>query len=118
LADRIVRSKSRALSFCFSGTPGSGKSAYACHLAHRLDLEILEKRFSDLTSKYLGESEKAIAAAFEEAADLRAFLLLDEADSLLCDRTVARNSWEVTQVNDVFRRAILTPLSRGIGVQN
>jgi transitional endoplasmic reticulum ATPase len=102
LADRIVRSKSRALSFCFSGVPGSGKSAYARHLAQRLDLEVLEKRFSDLTSKWLGESEKAIAAAFEEAADLRAFLLLDEADSLLRDRTAARNSWEVTQVNEML----------------
>ena len=102
LADRIVRSKSRALSFCFSGPPGSGKSAYARHLAERLELEILEKRFSDLTSKYLGESEKAIAAAFEEAADTRAFLLFDEADSLLRDRTAARNSWEVTQVNELL----------------
>jgi transitional endoplasmic reticulum ATPase len=102
LADRILRSKSLALSFCFSGVPGSGKSAYARHLAERLEMEVLEKRFSDLSSKYLGESEKAIAAAFEEAADLRAFLILDEADSLLRDRTVARNSWEVTQVNELL----------------
>jgi transitional endoplasmic reticulum ATPase len=102
LADRIVRSKSPALSFCFSGPPGSGKSAYARHLAQCLDLEVLEKRFSDLTSKYLGESEKAIAAAFEEAADMRAFLIFDEADSLLRDRTAARNSWEVTQVNELL----------------
>ena len=29
---------------------------------------------------YVGQSEKAIAAAFEEAADFRAFLVLDEAD--------------------------------------
>ena len=102
LADQIVRSPSRALSFCLSGTPGTGKSAYARYLAERLDMEILEKRFSDLTSMYLGQSEKAIAAAFEEAADLRAFLILDEADSLLRDRAMARNSWEVTQVNEML----------------
>jgi transitional endoplasmic reticulum ATPase len=102
LADQIARSRSRAVSFCFSGPPGSGKSAYARHLAERLDLEVLEKHYSDLGSMYLGQSEKAIAAAFEEAADLRAFLIFDEADSLLRDRAMARNSWEVTQVNEML----------------
>ena len=41
-------------------------------------LEAVEKRYSDLVSKYVGDSEKAIAAAFQEAADARAFLILDE----------------------------------------
>ena len=102
LADQVARSRSRALSFCLSGSPGTGKSAYARYLADRLDTEILEKRFSDLSSMYLGESEKAIAAAFEEAADLRAFLILDEADSLLRDRSAAHHSWEITQVNEML----------------
>ena len=102
LADQVVRSRSRALSFCLSGSPGTGKSAYARYLADRLDIEVLEKRYSDLTSMYLGESEKAIAAAFEEAADLRAFLILDEADSLLRDRRAAQHSWEITQVNEML----------------
>ena len=53
---------------------------------------------------WLGESEKAIAAAFEEAADLRAFLVLDEVDSLLRDRRAAQQSWEVTQVNEMLTR--------------
>ena len=53
-------------------------------------MEVLDKRYSELTSSLLGESEKAIAASFEEAADLGAFLILDEADSLLRDRGAAR----------------------------
>jgi transitional endoplasmic reticulum ATPase len=40
--------------------------------------------------------------AFEEAADLRAFLIFDEADSLLRDRFAAHHSWEVTQVNEML----------------
>jgi transitional endoplasmic reticulum ATPase len=102
LADQVVKSRARALSFCLSGPPGAGKSASARHLAERLDLDVLEKRFSDLSSMWLGESEKAIAAAFEEAADLRAFLILDEADSLLRDRLAAQHSWEITQVNEML----------------
>jgi transitional endoplasmic reticulum ATPase len=102
LAERIAQSKSRALSFLFSGPPGTGKSAYARYLAERLDLDVVEKRYSDLSSMWVGESEKAIALAFEEAADLRAFLIFDEADSLLRDRSVASYSWEVTQVNEML----------------
>jgi hypothetical protein len=102
LADQAARSPACGLSFCLSGPPGAGKSAYARYLAERLDLDVLEKRFSDLTSMWLGESEKAIAAAFEEAADLRAFLIVDEADSLLRDRLAAQHSWEITQVNEML----------------
>jgi SpoVK/Ycf46/Vps4 family AAA+-type ATPase len=104
LADRVAQSRSLALSFLLSGPPGTGKSMFARHLAERLDLELVEKRYSDLVSMWLGESEKAIALAFEEAADLRAFLVFDEADSLLRDRAAAQHSWEVTQVNEMLTR--------------
>jgi len=102
LAERVRAAPTRALSFCLSGAPGTGKSAYARHLAEKLELEVLDKRYSDLISAYLGDSEKAIARAFEEAADMRAFLILDEADSLLRDRAAARHSWEITQVNEML----------------
>ena len=102
LAERARTAPTKALSFCLSGPPGTGKSAYARYLAEKLDMEVLDKRYSDLISSYLGESEKAIAHAFEEAADMRAFLILDEADSLLRDRGAARHSWEITQVNEML----------------
>jgi SpoVK/Ycf46/Vps4 family AAA+-type ATPase len=102
LAARAKTAPTRALSFCLSGPPGTGKSAYARHLAETLEMEALDKRYSDLISSYLGDSEKAIARAFEEAADIRAFLILDEADSFLRDRAAARYSWEITQVNEML----------------
>ncbi len=102
LAAQIKAAPSRALSFCLSGPPGTGKSAYARYLAAELGLEVLERRYSDLASMWVGESEKAVAAAFQEAADIGAFLILDEADSLLRNRGAARHSWEITQVNEML----------------
>ncbi|MET0179097.1 MAG: ATP-binding protein [Novosphingobium sp.] len=43
-----------------------------------------------------------IAEAFAEAQQRGGVLLFDEADSLLFDRTTARASWEVGQVNEML----------------
>ena len=102
LADRLVRAGLPAVSFCLYGLPGTGKSAYARHLAGRMGLDVVEKRASDLLSMWVGETEKGIARAFAEAADRRAMLILDEADSLLRDRAGAQKSWEATQVNEML----------------
>lgn len=102
LADQAVTAKTKALSFCLYGAPGTGKSAFARWIAARMGLEVIEKRGSDLFGMYVGETEKNIAHAFEEAADRDAFLIFDEADSLLSDRTGAQRSWEVSQVNEML----------------
>jgi SpoVK/Ycf46/Vps4 family AAA+-type ATPase len=46
-------------------------------------------------SKWVGENEKNIAAAFEEAAAEDGALFLDEADSFLQSREHASAGWEV-----------------------
>lgn len=103
LADRLsAPNATRAISLLLSGVSGSGKSAYARYLAHRMELEVLHKRASDLLGMYVGQSEKQIAAAFTEAADTKAFLVFDEADSLLGDRRGAQRQWEISQVNEML----------------
>ncbi len=67
-----------------------------------MNLPVLQKRASDLLGAYVGESEQQIAAAFAEARDTNAFLVFDEADSLLGDRRAAHRSWEVSQVNEML----------------
>ena len=52
----------------------------------------------------VGETEKGIARVFEEAADRRAMLVLDEADALLRDRAGARAAFEVSQVAEMLSR--------------
>ena len=50
--------------------------------------------------KYVGENEKNIREAFEEAEANDAVLLFDEADSFFADRSSARTSWERSTVNE------------------
>jgi transitional endoplasmic reticulum ATPase len=103
LADTLSRRGApRAVSLLLSGPPGTGKSAWARHLAGRMGMEVLEKRASDLLGPYVGQTEAAIASAFAEARETGAFLIFDEADSLLGDRTGAVRSWEVSQVNEML----------------
>ena len=102
LAERLARGGERRFSLCLQGPPGTGKSAFVRHLAERLGLEVEQKRASDLMSMWVGETEQRIAAAFAEARDTGAFLVFDEADSLLADRRGARARWEVSQVNEML----------------
>ncbi|MDE0419398.1 MAG: AAA family ATPase [Gammaproteobacteria bacterium] len=102
LVMRLEAGGQRRFSLCLQGPPGSGKSAYVRHLADRIGLEVLHKRTSDLLSMWVGGSEKNIANAFAEARDDNAFLVFDEADSLLADRRSAQRSWEVSQVNEML----------------
>ena len=102
LANRLVSSGERHFSLCLQGPPGTGKSALVRYLAERLGLQIVQKRASDLLSKWVGDTEKHIAEAFAEARAAGAFLVFDEADSLLGDRRCAERSWEVSQVNEML----------------
>lgn len=87
---------------CLYGPAGTGKTAYGHHIAEALDRPLLVKRASDLQSKWVGETEKNLAAMFQEAKQEKAILLLDEADSFLRERKDAERSWEVSQVNEML----------------
>lgn len=91
-------------SLCFWGIPGAGKTQLAEHIAVELDLPILMRSASELLSMWLGETEQQISKMFAEAENEGALLFLDEADSFLRDRTLARAHWEVTQVNELLQR--------------
>ena len=92
----------RSARLCLYGPPGTGKTAYGRWLAQELDAPLLVRRASDLQSKWVGECEKNIARAFEEARQDGAVLLIDEVDGFLQDRRGAQRSWEVSQVNEML----------------
>ncbi|MEG3180195.1 AAA family ATPase [Sphingomonas sp. LT1P40] len=90
------------VSLLLTGPPGTGKTGLAGHLARTLDRPLIVKRASDLLSKWVGGTEENIADAFREAERREGVLLFDEADSILFDRSTAKASWEVTQVNELL----------------
>ena len=87
---------------CLYGVPGTGKSAFEKWIAQYTDKPFVLKKGSDLISMWVGGTEKNIANAFREAKEEGAVLVFDEVDSFLQDRRNAKNSWEVTQVNEML----------------
>ncbi len=86
------------------GPPGTGKSQFTEHLCQQLAIPLIAKTASDLMSKWVGDNEKNIGAAFEEAAAEDGALFLDEADSFLQSREYASAGWEVTRVNELLQK--------------
>ena len=87
---------------CCYGPPGTGKTAWAAWLAEQLDMPLLLRHGSDLLNCYVGETEKNIAQAFEQAKADNALLVLDEVDTFLFSREGANQSWERSQVNEML----------------
>lgn len=86
----------RGLRLLFSGLPGTGKTLAAEVLAHALHADLLVIDLARLVSKWIGETEKNLAAAFDEAEGTGTVLFFDEADALFGKRT------EVSDAHDRY----------------
>ncbi|MFB7263347.1 ATP-binding protein [Streptomyces nojiriensis] len=86
----------RGVRLLLTGPPGTGKSLAAEVLATAAERDLLIVDGSELVSKYIGETEKNLAACFEVAERTQAVFLLDEADALFGTRT------EISEANDRF----------------
>jgi transitional endoplasmic reticulum ATPase len=90
------------MNLLFYGPPGTGKSELARYLAIQLDRQVYCKQSSELLSCYIGETEKNIRRAFEEAEADNAVLVIDEVDSFLFSRDRAVRSWEISLTNELL----------------
>jgi len=84
---RELARASRGARLLFTGPPGTGKSLAACAVATAAGTDLLRVDVSQLVSKWIGETEKNLAGAFDVAERTQAVLLLDEADALFGSRT-------------------------------
>ena len=91
-----------SLSILMWGEPGTGKTEFAKYLAEKIDRPLHLKRASALLSKWVGETEQNIDAAFREAEENQALLFLDEADSFFISRDEAVQPWQKTQTNELL----------------
>ncbi|HLL23350.1 MAG TPA: ATP-binding protein [Kofleriaceae bacterium] len=87
--------KAHGLTILFSGQPGTGKSMVAGLIARELGLDLYVIDLSRIMSKWIGETEKNLARAFDAAEAGHVLLLFDEADTLL-----GRRSTEMRGAND------------------
>ena len=76
----------------FHGPSGTGKTLAALAIARELDVQVLRIDLSRVVSKYIGETEKNLAAVFAEAERSGVVLLFDEADALFGKRSDVRDS--------------------------
>jgi hypothetical protein len=81
------RHERRGLRMLFYGPPGTGKTLAAEAVAHALGVDMLVADIASLVSKWIGETEKNLAAVFDLAERARALLVFDEADALFGQRT-------------------------------
>jgi hypothetical protein len=86
---RRLRPGYRAL---FHGPPGTGKTLTAALLGQRLGLEVRRVDLSQAVSKYIGETEKNLAAVLERAERRQWLLVFDEADALFGKRSESRDA--------------------------
>lgn len=108
-------SGNRAVILNFYGKAGTGKSMTAEAVAKALDKKVYHINYSELESKYVGETPKNIRRAFECATRDDAVLIFDEADSFLGKRLSS-----VTQSADygvnITRSVLLMELEKFNGV--
>jgi SpoVK/Ycf46/Vps4 family AAA+-type ATPase len=80
LAER--HSSGLGLAFHFAGPPGTGKTICAEALAYTLHRKLLVVRYSELESRWVGQTAKHVASVFRAAERQDAVLFFDESDSI------------------------------------
>lgn len=90
----------RGVIILLCGPPGTGKTMSAMALSGELKKPLYNVEYHRLESKYFGETEKNIHEAFQMASENDYILLLDEADSVLTNRTSVSCSGDAAQNRD------------------
>lgn len=100
----LPRKPRNGFNLLFHGVPGTGKTELARYLSLCLNRDLIIKRGSDLLGMYVGSTEQSIAAAFKQAQQSEAILLIDEADTFFRSRADARQAYEISHTNEFLNQ--------------
>src|SRR6476469_1895936 len=99
LAER--HSTGLGLAFHFAVPPGTGKTICAGALAYTLNKRLLVVRYSELESRWVGQTSKHVASVFRSAAREDAVLFFDEADAIAGRGFTAMNAADEREANAI-----------------
>ena len=68
------------------GVPGTGKTLFGRYIAYKLGLPFCYLNFARVVDSYLGATSKNIAKAFSYASSTPCVIMLDEVDTISCNR--------------------------------
>lgn len=93
----------KGLIFLFYGPSGTGKTMFAEAIAKEVNKAMLLVEYPKIMGKWLGDTDKNISAAFRLARKNKLILVLDEADSLLYNRSYASEEHDIRFVNEMLQ---------------
>lgn len=99
----------------FYGPPGTGKTQTARCMARMLEKKLFQVDYSQMISKWVGDTAKHIKEAFVEAKKHDAILFWDEADAMLSKRLPMNDGGEANSVNQ-NRNVLMQELDRFGGI--
>ena len=83
----------------FYGVPGTGKTMAAHAMAHAFSKKLLVVDYSQIESKYVGDTPKNLVKIFDFAKGQNCLIFFDEADAILSRRVTNMTSATDTSVN-------------------
>lgn len=112
--EKVMKDK-KSINLNLYGVSGTGKTITAMAIAKRLNKEILVVDYSQIESKYVGETSKNLVKIFDYACKKDVILFFDEADALLSKRVTSMNSSTDVSVNQT-RNVLLKLLDNFDGI--
>lgn len=105
----------RQIAINLYGLPGTGKTMAAHAIAHALNKPIIAVNYSEIESKYVGETSKNLTKLFDVAKENKAIIFFDEADAMLSRRVSNMSNSTDVSVNQT-RSVLLTLMNNYEGL--
>ncbi len=103
------------LAFHFAGPPGTGKTICAEAMAHHLGRQLMVVRYSEMESRWVGQTGKHVATVFRVAERQNSVLFFDEADAIAGRRFTTAGAGYEREAN-VIVNVLLQELERFDGL--